>query len=400
MAKVVTVSELTKYLATCFKADPVLKGLMVQGEVSNFKRYSSGHCYFNLKDKGAIIPCVMFKSSAFRLKFQPEDGMQVIAGGYVQVYEEGGKYQLYVSSMTPDGIGDLAMAYQQLKERLAEEGLFNQEHKKPLPLYPKTIGIVTSPTGAVLRDINRVSKLRFPAIKLVLKPVQVQGEGSAQQIADAIDFFNEKYPVDVLIVGRGGGSIEDLWSFNEEVVVRAIYRSQIPVISAVGHETDTTLADYVADKRAATPSQAAEFAVRDVKELKNHIKNLQLRMASALQGSLRERFLALKALQNSMALKNPQHLLESRYQKLDRLQERLDKAAENCLDKKKQQLVKITDKLELMNPLTVLKRGFGLPQKEDGSVIRSTKDIKIEDMVTVQLDEGKFTAQVTAIEEV
>ena len=302
--------------------------------------------------------------------------------------------------MTPDGIGDLAMAFQQLKERLAEEGLFNQEHKKPLPLYPKTLGIVTSPTGAVLRDINRVSKLRFPAIKLVLKPVQVQGEGSAQQIADAIDFFNEKYPVDVLIVGRGGGSIEDLWSFNEEVVVRAIYRSQIPVISAVGHETDTTLADYVANKRAATPSQAAEFAVRDVKELKNHIKNLQLRMASALQGSLRERFLALKALQNSMALKNPQHLLESRCQKLDRLQERLDKAAENCLDKKKQQLVKITDKLELMNPLTVLKRGFGLPQKEDGSVIRSTKDIKIEDMVTVQLDEGKFTAQVTAIEEV
>lgn len=398
MARVVSVTELTKYLASLLGGDSALKSLVVRGEISNFKRYSSGHCYFVLKDQGAIIPCVMFKSSAQGMRFQPKDGMQVLASGSINVYAEGGKYQLYVRNMAPDGVGDLALAFEQLKERLTQEGLFGEAHKQSLPQYPKTIGIVTSPTGAVLRDIYRVSKGRFPAIKLVLKPVQVQGSGAAEQIAAAIDFFNERYPVDVLIVGRGGGSMEDLWSFNEEVVVRAIYRSRIPIISAVGHETDFTLADFAADKRAATPSQAAEFAVRDVREINGYLQQLRQRMAGALQNQVQHKRLQLQALLNSTALKQPHGLLEYRQQRADLLRERLQLSIERQLQERKQHVYHLMEKLELVNPMAVLRRGYGLVKDQQGKLITDIDKVMQDDIVSVQLAAGRLKARVLKVE--
>jgi len=252
-----SVSDVTQYIKGLFEGEEILSAILIRGELSNFKRYPSGHCYFTLKDAEASMKCVMFNGYARNLRFTPENGMQVIAGGSVSVYERDGVYQLYVNSLTPEGAGALALAFEQLKERLAAEGLFDETHKQPLPRFPRRIGIVTSSAGAVLRDIHKVTKRRWPGIQLILCPVLVQGTEAAGQIAGAVKCFNRKYPVDVLIVGRGGGSAEDLWAFNEEIVVRAIYDSKIPVISAVGHETDTTLADFVSDRRAATPSQAA-----------------------------------------------------------------------------------------------------------------------------------------------
>ena len=400
MSRVVTVSELTKYLANLIAGDNALKNIAVTGEISNFKRYSSGHCYFNLKDKGALIPCVMFRSNAQRMRFQPQDGMQVIAAGAVNVYTDGGRYQLYVSNMAADGIGDLAAAFEQLKEKLAGEGLFDAAHKKNLPVYPKKIGIVTSPSGAVLRDIYRVAKRRFPAVQLVLKPVQVQGEGSSEQIAAAIDFFSRQYPVDVLIVGRGGGSIEDLWAFNEEIVVRAIFRSRIPVISAVGHETDFTLADFAADKRAATPSQAAELAVRDIREISGQLDSMKLRMRNSLRRRLETRAARLQGLLQRTVMSQPKSMLAERHQRLDMLRERLRQGAGRQLKERRQRIAHLTDKLELVNPLGILRRGYGLVQKKDGAVVSSINSLAADEIIRVQVSDGAFAARVTSIEEV
>ena len=266
-----SVSALTQYIKSMFQTEGMLRNVSVEGELSNYKMYASGHCYFTLKDETASLKGVMFKSRARLLRFQPENGMKVVATGEVSVYERDGTYQLYAERLLPVGAGELSVAFEQMKMRLAAEGLFRAEHKKPLPPFPRTIGIVTSLSGAVLRDIYRVSKRRDPKIRLALCPTLVQGEGAAAEIAAAIRFFNKKYPVDLLIVGRGGGSMEDLWAFNEELVVRAIHDSVIPVISAVGHETDTTLADYVSDVRAATPSQAAEIAVPEAAVLNRRV---------------------------------------------------------------------------------------------------------------------------------
>ncbi|MDD3114198.1 MAG: exodeoxyribonuclease VII large subunit [Anaerovibrio sp.] len=400
MSRVVTVSELTKYLANLIAGDNALKNIAVTGEISNFKKYSSGHCYFNLKDKGALIPCVMFRSNAQRMRFQPQDGMQVIAAGAVNVYTDGGRYQLYVSNMAADGIGDLAAAFEQLKEKLAGEGLFDAAHKKNLPVYPKKIGIVTSPSGAVLRDIYRVAKRRFPAVQLVLKPVQVQGEGSSEQIAAAIDFFSRQYPVDVLIVGRGGGSIEDLWAFNEEIVVRAIFRSRIPVISAVGHETDFTLADFAADKRAATPSQAAELAVRDIREISGQLDSMKLRMRNSLRRRLETRAARLQGLLQRTVMSQPKSMLAERHQRLDMLRERLRQGAGRQLKERRQRIAHLTDKLELVNPLGILRRGYGLVQKKDGAVVSSINSLAADEIIRVQVSDGAFAARVTSIEEV
>ncbi len=400
MAHVVTVGELSKYLANLIAGDSALRNLGVKGEISNFKQYSSGHCYFNLKDKDGIIPCVMFRGNAQRLRFRPEDGMQVIASGSVNVYTEGGKYQLYVNAMVPDGVGDLAMAFEQLKQKLAAEGLFDDFHKQPLPMYPKKIGIVTSPTGAVLRDIYRVSKRRFPAIQLVLKPVQVQGKGAAEQIAAAIDFFNAKYPVDVLIVGRGGGSLEDLWAFNEEIVVRAIYNSKIPVISAVGHETDFTLADFVADRRAATPSQAAEFAVRDAGEICGQIEGLQKRLYAQAKYQLDIRESRLQSIMTRPVMLDPAIMLAQRQQKTDLLLERLKRCTNNLMGQKKQHLLHLMDKLELVNPMGVLRRGYGMVRNDKEKVISSISQVAPGDKLTVALQDGKIIAIADKIEEV
>ena len=280
------------------------------------------------------------------------------------------------------------------------EGLFDEAHKQPLPLYPKRIGIVTSPTGAVLRDIFRVSKLRFPGIQLVLKPVQVQGTGSAEQIAAAIDFFNEKYPVDVLIVGRGGGSMEDLWSFNEEIVVRAIYRSRIPVISAVGHETDFTLADFVADRRAATPSQAAEFAVRDAGELARYLAGLERRMAVSTRNFLDSRYRRIDDLMGRQVFRQPKLMLAQRQQGADMLRERLIAAACTELKNRRQRICHLIDKLELVNPAGVLRRGYGLVQRQDGTVVSSIGKVSVDDVVKIKVADGSLEACVTQIEEV
>lgn len=400
MSKVVAVGELTRYLANLISGDRALRNLAVKGEISNFKQYASGHCYFNLKDAQGIIPCVMFRSSASRLRFRPEDGMAVIAAGSVNVYVEGGRYQLYVNNMLPDGVGDLAMAFEQLKARLSQEGLFDQEHKKPLPIYPATIGIVTSSSGAVLRDIYRVSKRRFPGIRLVLKPVQVQGAGAAEQIAQAVDFFNAHYLVDVLIVGRGGGSLEDLWAFNEEVVVRAIYNSAIPVISAVGHETDFTLADFVADKRAATPSQAAEMAVRDGQEIAAQLLSLQTRLRNSAVQQLDIRRKGIEHLLTRPVMENPHLMLEQRMERLDNLAARLGQSGSQQLKQQVQHLTHLMDKLELMNPMNTLKRGYGMVRSKDNRVIATIQEVQAGDRIQVELQDGIIHAQAVALEEV
>ena len=400
MSKVVAVGELTRYLANLISGDRALRNLAVKGEISNFKQYASGHCYFNLKDAQGIIPCVMFRSSASRLRFRPEDGMAVIAAGSVNVYVEGGRYQLYVNNMLPDGVGDLAMAFEQLKARLSQEGLFDQEHKKPLPIYPATIGIVTSSSGAVLRDIYRVSKRRFPGIRLVLKPVQVQGAGAAEQIAQAVDFFNANYPVDVLIVGRGGGSLEDLWAFNEEVVVRAIYNSAIPVISAVGHETDFTLADFVADERAATPSQAAEMAVRDGQEIAAQLLSLQTRLRNSAVQQLDIRRKGIEHLLTRPVMENPHLMLEQRMERLDNLAARLGQSGSQQLKQQVQHLTHLMDKLELMNPMNTLRRGYGMVRSRDNRVIATIQEVQAGDRIQVELQDGIIHAQAVALEEV
>lgn len=400
MSKVVAVGELTRYLANLISGDRALRNLAVKGEISNFKQYASGHCYFNLKDTQGIIPCVMFRSSASRLRFRPEDGMAVIAAGSVNVYIEGGRYQLYVNDMLPDGVGDLAMAFEQLKARLSQDGLFDQEHKKPLPIYPATIGIVTSSSGAVLRDIYRVSKRRFPGIRLVLKPVQVQGAGAAEQIAQAVDFFNVHYPVDVLIVGRGGGSLEDLWAFNEEVVVRAIYNSAIPVISAVGHETDFTLADFVADERAATPSQAAEMAVRDGQEIAAQLLSLQTRLRNSAVQQLDIRRKGIVHLLTRPVMENPHLMLEQRMERLDNLAARLGQSGSQQLKQQVQHLTHLMDKLELMNPMNTLRRGYGMVRSKDNRVIATIQEVQAGDRIQVELQDGIIHAQAVALEEV
>jgi exodeoxyribonuclease VII large subunit len=394
MAVVRSVSEITKYIAGLIKNDLALHNVTIRGQISNFKQYSSGHCYFDLKDKESILKCVIWRSHADRLRFRPDNDMQVLATGNVEVYERDGKYQFYVSRMVPDGVGELALAFEQLKERLGREGLFKDEYKCSLPSYPRTIGIVTSPTGAVLRDIYTVSKRRMPSVRLVLYPVMVQGAGSAEQIAHGIDFFNKKYPVDVLIVGRGGGSMEDLWAFNEEVVVRSIFKSSIPVISAVGHETDFTLADFVADRRAATPSQAAELAVPDMAEVLHRLHSLQNRLQLASVAHVKGCRQRVEALMGSYAFTQPLRMLETASVKLEDLQFRLNKTARQQLSDKHNRLLHDIEKLELINPLGVIRRGYGIVHDRKGNIISNIANIGIDDMVTVQLNGGHFDALV------
>ena len=330
-----SVSALTQYIKSMFQSEGLLRNVSVEGELSNYKMYASGHCYFTLKDETASLKGVMFKSRARLLRFQPENGMKVVATGEVSVYERDGAYQLYVERLLPVGAGELSVAFEQLKARLAAEGLFNEEHKKPLPPFPRTIGIVTSLSGAVLRDIYRVSKRRDANVRLVLYPTLVQGEGAAAEIAAAIRFFNEKYPVDLLIVGRGGGSAEDLWAFNEEPVVRAIYDSVIPVISAVGHETDTTLSDYASDVRAATPSQAAELAVPETAALIRRIGECEMRLQKAVKSRLYYERERVERLGGFFLKRPPQALLAERRQRLDMAAEALDRGMRRALLQRK-----------------------------------------------------------------
>lgn len=393
-----SVSALTQYIKSMFQSEGLLRNVSVEGELSNYKMYASGHCYFTLKDETASLKGVMFKSRARLLRFQPENGMKVVATGEVSVYERDGAYQLYVERLMPVGAGELSVAFEQLKARLAAEGLFNEEHKKPLPPFPRTIGIVTSLSGAVLRDIYRVSKRRDANVRLVLYPTLVQGEGAAAEIAAAIRFFNEKYPVDLLIVGRGGGSAEDLWAFNEEPVVRAIYDSVIPVISAVGHETDTTLSDYASDVRAATPSQAAELAVPETAALIRRIGECEMRLQKAVKSRLYYERERVERLGGFFLKRPPQVLLAERRQRLDMAAEALDHGMRRALLEKQHAFQVAAEKLEMLNPLHVIRRGYSVVEKA-GTAVRSVKELAAGDGILVRLADGSFDAVVGGLRE-
>ena len=394
-----SVSEITKHIKQLFEYDAKLASVFVRGEISNFKRHFSGHCYFTLKDSGATVKVVMFKSRAQLMKFAPSDGMKVIVGGQITVFERDGQYQLYAQQLVPDGIGELSLAFAQLKEKLEAEGLFDEIHKKPLPLLPKAVGVITSATGAVLRDIITVSKRRHPAIVLKLYPVLVQGEEAPAQIVHAIEVFNKLLNVDVIIVGRGGGSIEDLWAFNDERVVRAIAASTLPIVAAVGHQTDYTLTDFVADRRAATPSQAAEFVVPDVRELHRYINTLTNMLENNVRNVLKNNRLRLEQATKSQALKAPYEFLTTRQQMLDSAREDLDKAIKQIMLVKQHQFALTGEKLGLLNPLAVLKRGYSIVRDTAGHSIQDVKQIENGQNLEIIINNGIINVDVIGVQE-
>ncbi len=396
MASVFTITQINEYIKSRMDADPVLDKVAVKGEISNYKMYPSGHHYFTLKDEGGALKCVMFKGNAQRLRFRPENGMQVIAMGKISVFPRDGAYQLYCTAMALDGIGDLYAAFDQLKKKLAAQGLFDPAHKKPLPKSPGTIGIITSSAGAAVHDMLRILRKRFPLSKVLLLPVRVQGAEAPPEIAAAIGYANHYKLADLLIVGRGGGSIEDLWAFNDERVAWAIYESQIPVISAVGHEPDVTISDYVADLRAATPSNAAELAVPDQEALLQSMDAMENAMAAALQRQIKAARQHLNVLSASPALQSPTNYLHQKRQNLALLQNRMTGAQSQLLNHRKQQFIGLTSKLDAMSPLKVLTRGYAMAQTDGGEVVRSVTQVKEQDRITVTVSDGTINATVTA----
>ena len=369
------VSEVNQYLKQLLESQSELHHIPVLGEISNFKRYQSGHCYFTLKDEKSALKCVMFKSSAAHLSFEPQNGEKVVALGSISVYERDGVYQLYVIAMRRQGVGDLMQAYEALKEKLTKEGLFDESRKKPLPRLPRAIGIITSPSGAAVHDIITVSRRRNKGVKLILYPVKVQGEEAAGEIVRAIDFFHRHHLADLLIVGRGGGSIEDLWAFNEEPVVRAIAASEIPIISAVGHETDFTLSDFAADARAATPSQAAEIAVIDVAAYRNGIAFYWDKAAKLLEKEIHENA-----------------------QLADSLQQELTQAMAAELDAKKHRLSLMAAKLSALSPLTVLSRGYTITTTAGHRAVQGVSDVSVGDTIRTTVADGTISSVVSGIE--
>lgn len=396
--KIYSVSEINNFISDIFDRDTVLRNVQVQGEVSNFKRYPSGHCYFTLKDKGGVLKAVMFRSRAVSLRFEPQNGDTVIAVGRIGVFERDGVYQLYTDLLLQQGAGDLMLAFEQLKIRLEAEGLFAEEHKKQLPLNPRCVGIVTSSAGAAVRDIITVSRRRNPGIKLILYPVKVQGEGAAAEIANAISFFNKQKLADVLIVGRGGGSIEELWAFNEEKTVRAVAASKIPIISAVGHETDFTLCDFTADKRAATPSQAAEIAVADTSEYNRRIENLRERCCAAMQKLISYQEHELEKLNNSWALKDPERLFADKSLQTDAALKNLFNSMEKRLQNSKHQFEVQAARLDSLSPLAVLKRGYTVTQDSDYKIVTSAAQVRWGDELVTTVADGKIVSIVQSAE--
>ncbi|SFF54494.1 Exodeoxyribonuclease VII large subunit [Halobacillus alkaliphilus] len=439
-----TVTALTKYIKRKLSGDPHLKTVWLRGEISNFKHHSRGHMYLSLKDNAARIQAVMFAGNNRELKFTPENGMNVLVKGEINVYEPMGQYQLYIKEMQPDGIGALYLAFEQLKEKLEQEGLFAVERKKNIPAYPNHIGVITSPTGAAIRDILSTIKRRYPVVPVSILPVLVQGERAASSVANAIQYANHNLDCDVLIVGRGGGSIEDLWGFNEEIVARAIADSSIPVISAVGHETDTTISDFAADLRAATPTGAAELAVPSVVELQEHIRSLKHRLMRFMESRSVEERNKLNRLQKSYAFKYPEQLLRQKEQDLDRMLERhamqmklihsqqtekwknirnrlkqqgpgtqinetkdrlnketrqLQLRFQETLNSKKDQFHNHLDKLTLLNPLEIMKRGYAIPFKEDGNVVKEIGHVKEGSKLALKVHDGTINCEVLDVEE-
>ncbi|WP_106497185.1 exodeoxyribonuclease VII large subunit [Lentibacillus sp. Marseille-P4043] len=442
--KYLTVTALTKYIKRKFDTDPHLKNIWLKGEISNFKHHSRGHMYLTIKDENTRIQAVMFAGNNRRLKFNPENGMNVLIRGEIGVFEPYGQYQLYIQQMEPDGIGSLYLAFEQLKEKLHKQGFFDETIKKKIPTYPKHIGVITSPTGAAVRDIITTIKRRYPIVTTTVIPVLVQGQNAAASIKRAIEFANEKADFDVLIVGRGGGSIEELWSFNEEMVAHAIFHSKIPVISAVGHETDITISDFIADLRAPTPTGAAELAVPSQIELKEKVSGLTRSLTKALTTTMNNSQLQLKRMKDSYAFRYPEQLVIQKEQELDKQVERLEKAfnqfiqskndslkniekrfinqhpqsrvnqlekelnqfekqntyfMKQIIDKKSVQFTTTIDKLALLNPLETMKRGYAIPYSHNGEIINSTEKVGKHDTITVRLSDGTLACEVLEIKE-
>ena len=395
---ILSVTQVNEYIQRKMDADPLLTSVAVRGEISNYKLYPSGHHYFTIKDDGAALRCVMFKGNAFRLRFRPENGMKVIAMGRISVFPRDGAYQLYCTAMAVDGIGDLHVAFEQLKEKLSAQGLFDPAHKKPIPAYPRTIGIITSSAGAAVHDMLRILRKRFPLCRVLLFPVRVQGVEAPPEIVGAIRYANRFQLADLLIVGRGGGSIEDLWAFNDERVAYAIYESEIPVISAVGHEPDVTISDYVADLRAATPSNGAELAVPDQDSLRQMLDSVYQSMASSLNRQLKSARQHLKVLSESPALLSPTAYIDRKRKDLEFISHRLSGMQSRVLDRETQRFVALTAKLDAMSPLKVLSRGYAIAQGEDDSMIRSAEQINIGDHIRISFSDGRISATVTGKE--
>jgi exodeoxyribonuclease VII large subunit len=388
----ITVTDLNKYIKNKIDGDEMLNNVLVKGEISNFKNHYTGHMYFTLKDENSLIKCVMFKSYTTHLSFMPKDGMKVMVLGSVAVFERDGVYQIYAKAMKEDGLGSLYTAYEELKKKLEQEGLFAESHKKKIPFMPKTIGVLTSNTGAVIRDIINVSTRRNPGVHIRLYPVPVQGPGAAEKIAEGIKFMNENKLADVLIIGRGGGSLEDLWPFNEEIVARAIYDSELPIISAVGHETDFTIADFVADLRAPTPSAAAELAVANIEDVRETLKLYNNRYKVALKKKIELMRLSYEKCMARPAYKNPTQKINEQYMVIDMKV----KALQNSMMLKlKEAKTKETAKLDSLSPLKTLTRGYSIVTKqESGKVIKSVDDLNSGEKVNLRLSDGQKTATI------
>lgn len=383
-----SVSELNARIKGLIESDPVLGSVYVRGELSNYKVYPSGHHYFTLKDAESSLRCVMFRSAASKLRFRPESGMRVTAWGRVAVYPRDGAYQLYCEGLMPEGAGDLQVAYEQLKAKLADEGLFDPSHKKPIPRYPERIAVITSSAGAAVHDIIRVLRKRWPVAKVVLLPVRVQGVEAPPEIAGALRYANKYRVADVIITGRGGGSIEDLWAFNDERVARAIYASELPVISAVGHEPDVTIADFVADLRAATPSNAAELVAPDMSELRDALRSAAARLDQAVDRGLSQRRAALTELSSRRVMQSPTGFIDQRRLELDSIRLRLDAAATGRLNRERQEFARLAAKLDALSPLKVLGRGYSIALDAEGRAVREAAQLKAGDKLDLRLSRG------------
>ncbi len=397
--KVFTVTQVGGYIKSLLEGNINLKSIYIKGEISNFVHHKAGHLYFDIKDEGACLNAIMFAGSARSLKFIPENGMMIIAGGRISSYEKGSRYQIIVTSLEPDGIGSLYIAYERLKEKLRLEGLFDPCHKKPIPKIPSRVGVITSPTGAAVRDIITTSGRRFPYAEIVLYPALVQGEGAAASIVKGLEYFNSQNNIDVIIAGRGGGSIEDLWAFNEEIVARAIYASKIPVISAVGHETDFTIADMVADLRAPTPTAAAELALPSTPELMHKFDNITDKMRTLLSSRFSLYRQSVKRLSDSRALTSPQNTIDDRRIYLGTVYDRLDSKMRFYLSGRKNEFVKLTTALESLNPMSVISRGYSAVYDSTGKIIKSAKQIDKGQNIKFRLTDGEVSATVDEVNE-
>lgn len=393
--RIITVSQLNEYIKAVIEGQPVLRSLFVKGEISNFtNHYKTGHFYFTLKDENSLIRCIMFKGFAEKLKFVPENGMKIILHGKVSAYPKDGQYQLYADNMEPDGIGALYIAYEQLKAKLEKEGLFNPIHKKPLPKIPKRVGIITSPTGAAIRDIINILGRRFPYAEGVLYPALVQGDGAPAQLIAGMKYFNSANNVDVIIIGRGGGSIEDLWAFNDEGLAREVFASKIPVISAVGHETDFTICDFVADRRAPTPSAAAELAVPETMELKQKILNIIGRMDMLIMHNIENNRQRLNELSGKRVLNTPDYIVDDRRFQLMNLDARMENGMKYSLSLKKELFARYTSKLEALNPMSVISRGYSAVFTDEGRLIKSVDQVEVGDRLNFKTVDGTVSAEV------